>query len=449
MILASPVTISQKENSVSKDADSLQRGWELLVAVSAVVAAIEIPVRLALDYQAMARVTLLDWALTIIFLADMLLHLRRTGWMGRQSSPGTSKPAPTYAGWWFVIDLCAAIPFAAFSAPRLLQLLRLLKLARVAERMWHWQRAEFHNPNVIRLALFFFWLALSTHWIAIGWLALRGVSADLGQATNYLRALYWSITTLATVGYGDITPSTNAEMLYAILVMILGVGVYGYVIGNVAALLANIDPARVHHRELVDRVSAFMRYRGVPAGLQRRILDYYEYLWEKRLGYDESAAISGLPPTLRTEVSLFLNRDILQKVPLFRGASDDFIKAIALEMRPIIFMPGDYVIRAGEPGEEMYFISRGTVEVVSQDGEMVYATLTTGGFFGEIALLLRQPRTTSVRAVNYCDLYSLSIAAFDRVLTRYPEVAAHIRAIAKQRQEENEKRQERDEAGQF
>jgi voltage-gated potassium channel len=325
----------------------------------------------------------------------------------------------------------------------------LLKLARVAERMWHWQRAEFHNPNVIRLALFFFWLALSTHWIAIGWLALRGVSADLDQATNYLRALYWSITTLATVGYGDITPSTNTEMLYAILVMILGVGVYGYVIGNVAALLANIDPARVRHRELVDRVSAFMRYRGVPAGLQRRILDYYEYLWEKRLGYDESAAISGLPPTLRTEVSLFLNRDILQKVPLFHEASDDFIKAIALEMRPIIFMPGDYVIRAGEPGEEMYFISRGTVEVVSQDGEMVYATLTTGDFFGEMALLLRQPRTASVRAVDYCDLYLLSVAAFDRVLTRYPEVAAHIRAIAKQRQEENEKRQERDEPGQF
>ena len=432
-----------------KHTDSLQRGWDLLVAASVVVAAIDLPLRLVLHYRATALVPRLDWGLTIIFLADMLLHLHRAGWIGRRSSPGTSKPAPTYAGWWFVVDLCAAIPFAAFSASSLLQLLRLLKLARVAELMWRWRRPEFQNPTVIRLAFFFFWLALSAHWIASGWLALRGVSADLDQTTNYLRALYWCVMTLTSVGYGDIVPSTNAEMAYAMLVMILGVGVYGYVIGNVAALLANIDPARVRHRELVDRVTAFMRYRRVPAGLQRRILDYYEYLWEKRLGYDESAAISGLPPSLRTEVSLFLNRDILQKVPFFRAASDDFIKAIALEMRPVIFLPGDYVIRAGELGEEMYFISRGTVEVVSADGKVVYATLTTGDFFGEIALLFRQPRTASVRAVDYCDLYSLDIVAFNRVLTRHPGIAAHIRAIAQQRQEEIEKRKERDEVGQF
>ena len=431
-----------------KHADSLQRIWDLLVAVGAVVAAISIPARLVLNYQAMVRMTRLDWALTIIFSADMLLHLHRSGWLGSRSSPGTSKPAPTHAWQWFVIDLCAAIPFAAFSAPPFLQLLRALKVARVAEGMWRWRGVEFQNPTVIRLVLFFFWLALSAHWIACGWLALRGISPDLDRTTNYLRALYWCVTTLATVGYGDIVPSRNAEVLYAMLVMVLGVGVYGYVIGNVAALLANLDPARVRHRELVDRITAFMRYRQFPASLQRRIFDYYEYLWEKRLGYDESAAISALPPTLRTEVALFLSRDILQRVPLFRGASDDFIKAIAVEMHPLIFLPGDYIVRAGEPGEEMYFISRGRVEVVSADDKVVYATLTTGDFFGEMALLHREPRTASVRAIDYCDLYVLSIAAFDRVLSRHPEVEAHIRAVAKQRREESEKRQRRDEGGQ-
>jgi voltage-gated potassium channel len=183
--------------------------------------------------------------------------------------------------------------------------------------------------------------------------------------------------------------------------------------------------------------------------LQRRILDYYEYLWEKRLGYDESAAVSGLPPTLRTEVSLFLNRDVLQKVPLFQGANNDFIKAIALEMYPVIFMPGDYVMRAGEAGEEMYFINRGKVEVVSADNEVVYATLASGDFFGEIALLLREPRTASVRAVDYCDLYVLSNAAFKRILARHPGVAAYITAIAKKRQEESEQLQEREEVEPF
>ncbi|MBI4454301.1 MAG: cyclic nucleotide-binding domain-containing protein [Acidobacteria bacterium] len=413
----------------------LQRGWELVVASTAVVAAIDIPARLVLDYETLTRVTRPDWALTIIFVADILLNLRRAGRTGKRSSADTSESG--YPWQWFAIDLGAAIPFAAFSAPPLLQLLRLLKLGRVAQRMRHWQRAELHNPNIVRLALFFFWLALSLHWLACGWLALRGVSPDFDKATDYLRALYWCVTTLATVGYGDITPTTNAEVMYAMLTIFLGVGVFGYVIGSVASLLANIDPARVRHREVVEKVKAFMRYRQVPAGLQQRILDYYEYLWEKRLGYDESTAISGLPPSLRTEVSLFLNRDIIQKVPLFRTASEDFIRAIALEMHPVIFMPGDYIIRAGDPGEEMYFISQGSVEILSADDQIVYATLKSGEFFGEMAIVLSQPRMASVRAVDYCDLYVLSRTSLERILTRHPDITASITAIAKQRQGEN------------
>ena len=64
----------------------------------------------------------------------------------------------------------------------------------------------------------------------------------------------------------------------------------------------------------------------------------------------------------------------------------------------------------------------------------IYATLTNGDFFGEIALLLSQPRTASIRALDYCDLYALSKETFDRVLGHYPDFAKHIQSIARQRQ---------------
>jgi voltage-gated potassium channel len=242
------------------------------------------------------------------------------------------------------------------------------------------------------------------------------------------------ITTLATVGYGDITPTSNPQMVYAIAVMILGAGVYGYTIANVSSILANIDPAKVRYREILEKLSAFMKYRNIPPHLQERILDYNAYLWEKRLGYDESAAIAGLPPSLRAEVSLFLNREIIERVPLFRGASEEFIRAVALQMRPVIFTPGDYIMRAGEPGAEMYFISRGTVEIVTADGNVV-ATLTAGDFFGEMALLLNQPRTAGARAMDYCDLYLLEKETFSHILARFPDFAAHIEKVAGKRQE--------------
>jgi voltage-gated potassium channel len=85
----------------------------------------------------------------------------------------------------------------------------------------------------------------------------------------------------------------------------------------------------------------------------------------------------------------------------------------------------------------MYFVSRGELEVVSKDGQTVFSTLTDGDFFGEIALILKQPRTASVRATTYCDLYRLDRELFERVLSHYPEVAAKIQERAEERSARN------------
>ena len=140
----------------------------------------------------------------------------------------------------------------------------------------------------------------------------------------------------------------------------------------------------------------------------------------------------------QSDVLLFLNGDIIEKVPWFQGAGEELIRAVALEMRPVIFTPGDFVMRAGEPGREMYFISRGTIEIISPDGAKVYATLTAGDFFGEMALLLNQPRVAAARAVDYCDLYMLEKETFERILARFPDFAAHLEEVAGKRRQGNQ-----------
>ena len=243
------------------------------------------------------------------------------------------------------------------------------------------------------------------------------------------------MTTLTTIGYGDITPSTNAQIVYTMAVMVLGVAMYGYVIGNIANLLANSDYAKAHYLANMERLSSFLNYRHVPPALQRRIYDYYTYLWENRLGYDESAVLSELPTNLRIEVSLVLKREFIQKVPFLKGASQELIRELALALQPVIFTPGDYIFRIGEIGRQIYFISQGTVEVTSADGEAVLATLHDGDFFGEIALLFSQPRSANIQAVDYCDLYALDKETFERILTHYPDFMTYIQNRAHERQE--------------
>jgi voltage-gated potassium channel len=413
------------------------RIWDLLLTVCITLVAIEIPVRLVLGDPDHPAAIYFNHFITLFFLADLLLSFRRPMTIRGKTCPPSRRTACHYLTHWFTFDLLATIPFGLFFMYPPLQLLRLLKLVRIVQLLRQWRQSKLQNIHLLRLLSFVFWLGLIAHWLACGWLALRGMPPDMDHWTAYLRALYWCITTLATVGYGDITPSTNAQTIYAMVVMILGVGVYGYVIGNVASLLANLDRARAHYLANLERLATFLTYRNVPAYLQRRIYEYYNHLWENRLGYDESAILAELPSTLRTEVSLALNQDFIQKVPFFKGASQELMRDIALALRPIIFTPGDYVFRAGEVGHQMYFIGHGTVEVLSADGRSIYATLTDGDFFGEIALLFSQPRTASIRALGYCDLYALSKETFDRVLSHYPDFARHIQDIARQRQEQH------------
>jgi hypothetical protein len=408
--------------------------WDLLITVGVTLAALHIPVELVFGDQKYRALVYFDWVLTLLFFVDVCLNFRRPVIIKGTIIHDSRLLAKHYVTGWFVIDLLAAVPFRLLFGITSLQLLRLSKLARVLQLMRQWRQRKIQNAVFLRLAFFVFWLGLITHWLSCGWLALRGVSAEVDAFTNYLRALYWCVTTLSTIGYGDITPSTNVQMMYTMVVMILGVGVYGYVIGNVANLLTNIDLAKAHYLANIERLSTFLNYRNVPLRLQQRVYDYYAYLWDNRLGYDESAVLSELPVTLRTEVSVVLKREFIQKVPFFQGASRELIRDIALELRPVIFTPGDYIFKAGELGRHMYFISHGTVEIIAADGETIFTTLTDGEFFGEIALLLSQPRTASVRVVDYCDLYALDKDTFDRILTHYPDFADHIREMAHKRQ---------------
>jgi voltage-gated potassium channel len=411
----------------------LHRAWDSVITFCVSLSAIFIPLKLVFGFHDHSWAVNFSLLVTIVFVFDILVHFLRARSARVDNTEITTERLGVYRKRWLTLDVLAALPFSLLIDLPLLHLLRLVKLARVAQFMRRWRRRALQKGNLLRLIFFGYWLVLSTHWIACGWLGLRGISPTADNFSNYFSALYWTTQTLSTVGYGDLTPATTAQRIYAMAVMIFGVGVYGYIIGNVANILANIDPAKAHYLQNMERLTAFMNYRSIPPELQTRIRDYYTYLWEKRLSYDESTLVSALPPSLQTDVSLFLKRDILEKVPLFRGASDEFIREIALQMRPVVFMPGDFVYRAGEQGNDMYFITRGAVEVIANGS--LQATLKEGDFFGEISLVLSQPRTASIRAVSFCDLYRLDREMFNRVLSHYPDIAAQIESTAKARQE--------------
>jgi glucose-6-phosphate 1-dehydrogenase len=124
-----------------------------------------------------------------------------------------------------------------------------------------------------------------------------------------------------------------------------------------------------------------------------------------------------------------LNRETLEKVPLFQGADAVLLASLAMALKPVVFQPGDIVIRKGETGSEMYLISRGEIEVIGEAGHVV-ATMGEGNFFGEVSLLTSAPRNATVRAKSYCDFFVLDKADFVRVLKDRPQFLKSMMEIA-------------------
>ncbi|MBK8753493.1 MAG: cyclic nucleotide-binding domain-containing protein [Candidatus Competibacteraceae bacterium] len=385
-----------------------------------------IPLRLAFPavIQSPWADTLFDYSILVLLLIPLLV--------------AASEFRRTHRGiiWLLALGL-AALPLVSLTEPTLGNTATLLYLAKLPllrgfREAWKLrQRLDALHPVAARLGSVGAMLPLVIHLFACGWVGLGSGSTGPHQDLlfEYGRAVYWTITTLATVGYGDIHPQTLPQMMYACLAMMVGVGFFGFILGNVATLLFRMDAERERYLTKVDRAEAFMRHHQIPKPLRVKVRAYYRYLWESRHGYEDRTVLATLPPILRAKIVLALHAELIDRVPFFRGAERRSVEAIVLAFKPRVAVPGEILFRAGEPADALYVIQRGAVDILTATGAVI-ATLHSGDFFGEMALLDHAPRNATVRATDYCDLFVLAREAFDPILDRYPDFARHIRAIA-------------------
>ena len=188
-------------------------------------------------------------------------------------------------------------------------------------------------------------------------------------------ALWWAIVTLTTTGYGDVVPSTIAGRILGGTVMTGGILVFALWSG----ILAN----------------------GYARELRRR-----EFL---------------------------LTWELVAKVPFFRNIGASLIAEVARLLRPRDYPEGAVVMRRGQPGDCMYFIADGEVEI-QLPAQSVY--LGSGQFVGEVALLTGAPRNATVVTTQPSTLLVLDIVDFHELLAHHPELARIIQEEAQQRRNE-------------
>lgn len=127
---------------------------------------------------------------------------------------------------------------------------------------------------------------------------------------------------------------------------------------------------------------------------------------------------------------------ILKQVPIFHMLGKESIDFIVERLKFKTFNANDIICKIGDPGDEMFIIISGKVKIcIYGEGnkEQVVATLSSGDYFGEMALLTGETRSATVIATESSEMFVLHKNDFDVILEKYPSISLSMGKIVSQR----------------
>jgi CRP-like cAMP-binding protein len=431
---------------------NIKQRFDILIGMLIIYSVVAIPYQIAFDIDSEAGWLVFDWTVDILFAVDICVTAK-TPYMDPEKRTyicANRMIVEKYVKSWFAIDFFSTVPIDKIAASialnnsaegddgknlklvkliKTLRLIRLLKLARVLKLGKIQDSLEdiFDSPNTFKLLKLCLMLFGCAHMIGCAWFAVSpkgtppheawwGQLEDLQYEQDnteqlYLASLYWAFTTMTTVGYGDITPVTTSERLLAIVIMLFGATIFGYVIGNVAATTMSNDIAQARKEDKMKEVSSYLKEKGISRSLKKKVENFFTYFFENRSAFDENELLEDLPSSTRNRIYMHLYGDIAAKFShsILKGIRRSHACFIMSNMRPQVYSPKDIVYREGDPGQAIYLIQQGVIEELRyQQADKINRTYFEGSYFGEKALMLNIERLNTVRARTMATLLILS-----------------------------------------
>ncbi|KAK3795041.1 hypothetical protein RRG08_019806 [Elysia crispata] len=177
-------------------------------------------------------------------------------------------------------------------------------------------------------------------------------------------------------------------------------------------------------QEKVQSVKEFVRFHHIPKTLAGRLQESFQHSWSYTNGIDMNNVLKGFPECLQADICLHLNRNLLQNCNAFNGASPGCLRVLSTKFKSTHAPPGDTLVHPGDILTALYFIARGSIEILKDD--TVMAILGKDDIFGED---IKENRTMQgqsmycVRALSYCDINKIDLGDLREILHTYPEFA--------------------------
>ena len=267
--------------------------------------------------------------------------------------------AKTYLRTWFAIDLVSSIPISLIlwlsgttlddglvsikflkltKFTRLYRLLTLFKVIKVFKAnknieifFSYLQFSQDANQIIQSLIRMVFLLhvvgctfaivaQLSAQEYLMSWINSQGID-DESVETRYIAACYWAVVTISTVGYGDITPTNETEVLTTIILVFIGVSMYSYIISRLTSIFASVKHSKSEEHSRDKILKDFISKQRLEISVSSKILHFFQRsetnIIHMSKEYHIDQLLNILPTYLKAEVIYYLFKDAINSVKVF------------------------------------------------------------------------------------------------------------------------------------
>lgn len=333
------------------------------------------------------------------------------------------------------------------------KILKLIKYLKYSEGIAKIIRFLKLYRGIIRLMTLIFSVLVMSHFIACMFYFTAKVDGfspstwivrydlqDLPKEIKYLRSLYFTITILTTVGFGDIVPYTSSEMILCIAWMSLGIGFYSAIVSTISSVFRSMDSRRFMISEKISSLDKLGKFYEI----NRKSLKYIKQKVndhikddEKLCDYDKKKIFNEMPRKIQMKIIEFMYNQAIKKIRFFHNKDLNFLcyvlpmlKHVTINYLCAIYNKNDYA-------EYVYFLISGRVSYVMGNTNLEFKSIVPGSYFGEIEILMNQPRKFTVVAEDVCEMLLMSAGTLDDIMGKYPIANEEIWAIAKKKENKN------------
>lgn len=456
--------------------DCVLKYWSMFMIFLLMYTAIVTPYRVCFVDEVSGTWLGLDIATDVLFAVDICFNFLSA----YEENDGTIvtnkwKIAKKYGKSWFLLDVlgCLPINYIQISGQensntgdtynrlirllrlprmyRLLRVFRLMKMLRVFRSNRQIQRLINTlkvNSGVLRLLRFSLTILIIVHISGCFWYFLAKLEefgpdtwvsrysyTSLSNSDLYIVSIYYVVTTLTTVGFGDIAAYTVTERIFAVILMGFGVGFYSYTISNLSTIMENIDIRRSNLQTRLSILNDFCKASKLPRQLKVKIKRHLLHNHERNIysWLSQDTLLKELPAALRTEIAQYMYKDIIEKVAFFQDKDPGFISFILPHLRSVCFKSGEVIFQQNEHADEVYFILTGRVSYKSSQG-IIFRVFIQGSYFGEVEILENVSRRyTAIITSKVAELMVMTKETLWSMMEEFPEIALEVIETAKEK----------------